>query len=329
MMTLLLLALVLVGTLVLNALLLWGITGMFGVERTSLLRALLALVILALAQAAVVIALRALPEPQSVAGAVLQLIAQALVALVLLPWLVVMVVFRVTVGKGALVAVCNAVAASLLGIGVYFGLLQFVQAFVVSSNNMAPTLLGRHHRPTCPHCGGPAVVGHREVTDGLPPFPVDEAQQGICMECMKVAEYHQLPPKVHGADRFLCSKLTSPNRWDLIVFRYPPRPEARYIERLVGLPGETVQIKNRVIWINGVRAELPADIRALEFLPNVLDPRDDRSREWVLGADEYFVLGDFSTASSDSRDWGPVPSDNIESVATLIYWPPSRWRILR
>jgi signal peptidase I len=99
----------------------------------------------------------------------------------------------------------------------------------------------------------------------------------------------------------------------------------------VGLPGEKVQIKEKAVWINGVKAEPPADIAAIEYLPSPdrFGEPEEGGREWTLGPDEYFVLGDFTTRSSDSRDWGPVPRENIEAVATLIYWPPARWRVLR
>jgi type IV secretory pathway protease TraF len=59
-----------------------------------------------------------------------------------------------------------------------------------------------------------------------------------------------------------------------------------------------------------------------------IEPRRE-PRSWDLGPDDFFVLGDFTAASSDSRDWGPVPRANLVGVATVIYWPPSAWRILR
>jgi hypothetical protein len=158
-------------------------------------------------------------------------------------------------------------ASGVLATGIYFGLLQLVQAFVISSNSMAPTLIGYHLSPTCPHCQGPAIVSAGRVMDGLPPLPADEAQNGICTRCLKIAEYRDLPKTVHGPDRFICSKFLQADRWDLIVFRHPPNPETRYVHRLVGLPGETIQIKEKAIWINGAKAVPPAEIHALEYLP--------------------------------------------------------------
>jgi len=83
------------------------------------------------------------------------------------------------------------------------------------------------------------------------------------------------------------------------------------------------------VWVNGEKLELPAEVAGLEYTSSAFGEGQMEPREWQLGPTEYFVLGDFTTASSDSRDWGPVPAENLESVVTLIYWPPERWRILR
>jgi signal peptidase I len=328
--TLLLLLLVALGVLLLNALLLWGIARLFRVERASLARASLAVLLMALAQGVILAAVQALPRPPAVATALALQFVLLLVALVS-AWGIIVLVFRSRAGKSALIALAHSLASAVLAIGVYFGLLQLVQAFVVPTNGMAPTLIGHHYRVTCPHCQGTAVVSAARRIEGIPELPADEPQNGICTRCLQIAEYRDHPKTVYGPDRFLCSRFLKANRWDLIVFRYPREPETRYVDRLVGLPGETIQIKEKAVWINGVKAEPPADIGALTYLPQPdfdLHPQRGPS-QWVLGPEEYFVLGDFTTNASDSRDWGPVPAENIEAVATLIYWPPSRWRIVR
>ncbi len=117
-----------------------------------------------------------------------------------------------------------------------------------------------------------------------------------------------------------------------------------YVKRLVGLPGEEVFIKDGSVWINGQRLEPPESLRGLEFVtefPNAhFQPKiwgtPDRSAK--LGKGEYFVLGDFSQQSADSRLWETgapghpsyaVPESYLIGVVTHIYWPPGRWRILR
>ena len=119
------------------------------------------------------------------------------------------------------------------------------------------------------------------------------------------------------------------------------------MKRLVDLPGETVVIKDGAVWINGQKLDPPASLNGLEYVTEI--PRAPHmpplevfagtpDTPAVLGKGEYFVLGDFSLQSSDSRLWEKgaeghppyaVPESNIIGVATHIYWPSSRWRILR
>jgi hypothetical protein len=112
--------------------------------------------------------------------------------------------------------------------------------------------------------------------------------------------------------------------------------------RLVGLPGEELFIKDGAIWIDGTRLNPPAEIAPLQFTDarerSVGETWGSPERPAKLGADEYFVLGDFALRSSDSRVWTyetdghppyAVPRSYIEGVVTLIYWPPGRWRVFR
>ena len=149
---------------------------------------------------------------------------------------------------------------------------------------------------------------------------------------------------VSGGDRFLVSKFVLPRRWDVIAFRYPADPKIKYIKRLVGLPGDEILIKDGSVWINGQQLELPKSLRGLKHVTEFPDARF-QSNIWgtadqpvKLGEDEYFVLGDFSQESADSRLWQSgapghpsyaVPESHIIGVVTHIYWPPNRWRILR
>jgi signal peptidase I len=326
--TILVLALAAIGGLLVDALLFWGVARLFAVERASLPRALLAVLLLTLVQTGLMVGFQALATPATMPAALLLLCVQVVLAW-LTTWAVIVLVFRTRAVKGALVALTTQVAAAGLAVGMYFGLQQLVHAYVVPTNAMAPTLIGYHARLACPHCQGPAVVSAAWAMEGMP--PPEGPQKGMCTQCLRIADYENVPKTVQAPDRFICSTFLEARRWDVVVFRYPRDPAIRYVTRLVGLPGEMVAIKDNAVWINGTRAPPPADIAALTYLPHPdpLGAPDGGPAEWALGPDDYFVLGDFTTNSSDSRDWGPVPRANLEAVATLIYWPPSRWRILR
>ena len=115
-------------------------------------------------------------------------------------------------------------------------------------------------------------------------------------------------------------------RGDVIVFIYPEDPKKDFIKRLVGLPGETVEIKNGSIYINGQPLVGPV------FNQRYYYNRGDLGSEGQkisIPKDSYFVLGDNSASSKDSRYWGFVPKKYILGKALLIYWPPKRIRIIK
>jgi signal peptidase I len=130
----------------------------------------------------------------------------------------------------------------------------------------------------------------------------------------------------------------------MIVFRYPADPSVNYVKRLVGLPGEELYIRDGAVWINGQRLEPPDEVGGIEYLMTIeisghpLPTSAGSMHPARLGPDEYFVLGDFSAESSDSRFWEQgapghppyaVPESHIIGVVTHIYWPISRWRTFR
>jgi signal peptidase I len=102
------------------------------------------------------------------------------------------------------------------------------------------------------------------------------------------------------------------NRGDIIVFRFPLNPSRRFIKRVIGLPGNTVSIRGGDVFIDGQLLDEPY-IAAT--------PRYDG--EWIIGPGEVFVLGDNRNNSSDSQNWGPLPTEEIIGKAVLVYWPPS------
>ncbi|MCE5267490.1 MAG: signal peptidase I [Planctomycetaceae bacterium] len=211
------------------------------------------------------------------------------------------------------------------------------EAFTTPTNSMAPTILGRHWEATCPRCGSPAYATP-EPNDARSPRPV----LMICAKELRSCEVANPTSVEHRADKFLVNKLISPRRWDVIVFRYPADPTIYYCKRLVGLPGETVAIHDGAVWIDGKRQSPPNGLDKIEYLDQIAGwPQrlwGSRSMPAKLGPGEYFVLGDFSANAMDSRLWQQgapghppyaVPESYLTGVVTHIYWPPSRWCVLR
>ncbi len=133
----------------------------------------------------------------------------------------------------------------------------------------------------------------------------------------------------------LAYKLGDYHRGDIIVFRpplYPPQGFWRqllglpnisdnyedYIKRVVGLPGDRVQVAQGMVYINGVQLQEPY-IAAPPNYPG----------EWTVPAGNLFVLGDNRNNSSDSHAWGFLPEENVLGKAVLVYWPFKDWMVLK
>src|SRR5262249_47677051 len=126
-----------------------------------------------------------------------------------------------------------------------------VEAFIMPTNSMAPTFLGMHQARKCPHCGSTLIVPYSPEAAGMSSDSAPEVV-GVCERCFQATRVRvDRTLKIYGEDRFLCNKLLSPRRWDLICFRSLENPQVKYVKRLVGLPEEELQIKDGAIWING------------------------------------------------------------------------------
>lgn len=121
-------------------------------------------------------------------------------------------------------------------------------------------------------------------------------------------------------------KVTQPKRGDVIVFIYPEDPKKDFIKRLVGLPGETVEIRKGTLYIDDRPVE--DSIFNKRYYYNRGDFGEE-DKKIIVPRDRFFVLGDNSASSQDSRYWGFVPGKNILGKAMLIYWPPHRLRIIK
>ncbi|MDQ7030009.1 MAG: signal peptidase I [Ardenticatenia bacterium] len=103
-----------------------------------------------------------------------------------------------------------------------------------------------------------------------------------------------------------------PSRGEVVVFRFSDNPPQDYIKRIIGLPGETVEVQNGQVYINGQPLEEPWPLK----------PGFYSDAPITLGPNEYYVLGDNRGNSSDSHAWGPLDGDRIIGKAWIAYWPP-------
>ena len=107
----------------------------------------------------------------------------------------------------------------------------------------------------------------------------------------------------------------APSCADIIVFKYPLDPLEDYIKRIIAVPGDIVSVINNIATVNGITLKEPYINR-----DNVATPYPPMQNR-IVEQNEYFVMGDNRSNSSDSRQWGFVPRDNIIGKATVIYWP--------
>jgi signal peptidase I len=127
-------------------------------------------------------------------------------------------------------------------------------------------------------------------------------------------------PALHDQERIFINKFTyrfgmgNIQRGDTVVFWFPGDISKSYIKRVIGLPGDVIEIDRGVVIVNG--KPLIEDYVPEEY-------RDYQSRPpQRISRDRYFVLGDHRRSSNDSRAWGLVPRQNIYGKAVFVYWPP-------
>ncbi len=117
----------------------------------------------------------------------------------------------------------------------------------------------------------------------------------------------------------VCHRSSGPQRGEVIVFDPPFDSKYPFIKRVIGLPGETVEIKDEKVFIDGI----PLEEEYIMAPPNHTMPVTE------VPENEYFVLGDNRNNSTDSSKGWTVPRDNIIGKAWFIYWPPSKWRVVK
>ncbi len=115
--------------------------------------------------------------------------------------------------------------------------------------------------------------------------------------------------------------LADVSRGETVVFWFPQDPSKSYIKRVIGVPGDTVEVLDGTVYLNGQPLTEP-------YVPD--EYRDHASApRHTLTSDEYFVLGDHRSSSNDSRTWGTVPRRYIYGKAVFVYWPLDRLGAVR
>ncbi len=170
-----------------------------------------------------------------------------------------------------------------------------VQAFKIPSGSMIPTLLIGDH------------ILVSKLSYGLQ-WPTN-------------CKVHLSFPPVTCYSSYTLIRFGQPQRGDIIVFRYPEDEDKDFIKRIIGLPGDTVQIRNKVVYVNGAPLDDKAYTQRVDpgVIDSTINPRDNFGPVTVP-EDSYFVMGDNRDQSLDSRFWGFVRADKIRGKAFRIYW---------
>jgi len=141
----------------------------------------------------------------------------------------------------------------------------------------------------------------------------------VVMSCME--------PNIYEGECIMVNKMSyhssGPQRGEVIVLNPPPPNEESpypFIKRVIGLPGETVEIKDKKVFIDGI---------PLEEDEYIMAPPNYKMLAQEIPENEYFVLGDNRNNANDSHNGWTVPRDNIIGKAWFIYWPPSKWGVVK
>ena len=179
--------------------------------------------------------------------------------------------------------------AILLALVIFVFIQTSIQNFKVEGSSMHPTLEG----------------GQYLLVNKLVYFQFDDQRWSRLVPFWKV-EQSSRSFAVHP-----------PQRGEVIVFHYPRDVTRDFVKRVIGVPGDRVEIRGSTVVVNGQALTEPY---ISEQDPSDMDPI-------VVKEGEYFVLGDNRSrgGSNDSRNWGTVPEDNILGKVWVVYWPPENW----
>jgi len=140
-----------------------------------------------------------------------------------------------------------------------------------------------------------------------------------------------MEPNFHDDEYLIIDELSyrfhAIERGDIVVFRYPKEPTQFFIKRVIGLPGEKVEVKDGYVFIYDKNNDKKSLLDENQYLGDEAKTSGDRM--WVLGDEEYYVMGDNRDHSLDSRIFGPVPKDLIVGRVWLRGWPVNRLEVFK
>lgn len=174
----------------------------------------------------------------------------------------------------------------ILALLIFLGLQFSIQNFRVEGSSMQPTLEE-----------GQYVLVNKLVYLRLAP-------QGLS----------SLLPFVNSEREEVIFPFSAPSLGDVIIFHFPRDPSRDFVKRVIGVPGDVVEIKQGRVFLNGEEIDEPY----------VTHPDRGSMAPRSIPENSFFVLGDNRRASNDSRDWGTVPAENIIGKAWVSYWPLDR-----
>jgi signal peptidase I len=154
-------------------------------------------------------------------------------------------------------------------------------------------------------------------------IPTGSMENNLLIGDHLVVNKFQLAPTASSIERAVLP-MASVERGDVVVFKYPEDPERDFIKRVIGLPGETLEVRRKVVYINGraldepyVHYLQPATTEGHEITS--FDVRDNYGPVTVPPGN-YFVMGDNRDNSQDSRYWGFLPAHYVKGKALMVYW---------
>lgn len=140
----------------------------------------------------------------------------------------------------------------------------------------------------------------------------------------------------HNGNYLLVNQLSytfgSPQRGDVVVFKAPPQPDENYIKRIIGLPGETVELRDGKVVVYNAEHRDGVVLDESGYEPESVNTQTESSESrWELGSDQYFVLGDNREPgkSSDSRAWGPLDKKMLVGKAWLRVYPLAQFGFVK
>lgn len=146
-----------------------------------------------------------------------------------------------------------------------------------------------------------------------------------------VVDGHSMDPTLQDKDRMVVTKIGEPKRFDIVVFHAPDGRD--YIKRVIGLPGDSIEYKNDVLYINGKAYNEPYLEKNKKKLKDGTLTYSFILKETAVGSDtvpkdSLFVLGDNRRQSKDSRDIGAIPMEKVVGTTNVVYYPIKEIKIV-